>query len=112
MSLIRENGGNMATFVERIDGESDYTKVFNVIKLGFKDGEIFNRQLVTEKFMQHYGIDDRGEANRVIKQELERVITNLASYSKVKRLSNGQYILCLKKKSKEEQTHENKEMII
>ena len=45
MSLIRENGGNMATFVERIDGESDYTKVFNVIKLGFQDGEIYNRQL-------------------------------------------------------------------
>ena len=38
----------MATFVERIDSESNYTKVFNVIKLGFKDGEIFNRQLVTE----------------------------------------------------------------
>ena len=102
----------MATFVERIDSESNYTKVFNVIKLGFEDGEIFNRQLVTEKFMQHYGIDDRGEANRVIKQELERVITNLASYSKIKRLSNGQYILCLKKKSKEEQIHEEKGMTI
>ena len=101
----------MATFVERIDSESDYTKVFNIIKR-FEDGEIFNRQLVTEKYMQHYETQDRGEANRVIKQELERVITNLASYSKIKRLSNGQYILCLKKKSKEEQIHENKEIII
>ena len=102
----------MATFVERIDSESNYTKVFKVIKLGFKDGEIFNRQLVTEKYMQHYETQDRGEANRVIKEELERVITNLASYSKVKRLSNGQYVLCLKKKSKEEQTHEEKGMTI
>lgn len=102
----------MATFVERIDSESNYTKVFNVIKLGFKDGEIFNRQLVTEKYMQHYETQDRGEANRVIKQELERVITNLASYSKVKQLSNGQYVLCLKKKSKEEQIHEEKGMTI
>ena len=102
----------MATFEERIDSESNYTKVFNVIKLGFKDGEIFNRQLVTEKYMQHYETQDRGEANRVIKQELERVITNLASYSKVKRLSNGQYVLCLKKKSKEEQIHEEKGMTI
>lgn len=102
----------MATFVERIDSESNYTKVFNVIKLGFKDGEIFNRQLVTEKYMQHYETQDRGEANRVIKEELERVITNLASYSKVKRLSNGQYVLCLKKKSKEEQIHEEKGMTI
>ena len=62
--------------------------------------------------MQHYETQDRGEANRVIKQELERVITNLASYSKVKRLSNGQYVLCLKKKSKEEQIHEEKGMTI
>ena len=102
----------MATFVERIDSESNYTKVFNVIKLGFKDGEIFNRQLVTEKYMQHYETQDRGEANRVIRQELERVITNLASYSKVKWLSNGQYVLCLTKKSKEEQIHQEKGMTI
>ena len=62
--------------------------------------------------MQHYETQDRGEANRVIKQELERVITNLASYSKVKRLSNGQYVLCLKKKSKEEQIKKKKGMTI
>ena len=99
----------MATFVERIDSESNYTKVFNVIKLGFKDGEIFNRQLVTEKYMQHYETQDRGEANRVIKQELERVITNLASYSKVKRLSNGQYVLCLKRNQKKNRYMKKKE---
>ena len=98
----------MATFVERVDSESEYTKVFNVIKSGFKDGEIFNRQLVIEKYMQQYEIQDRREADRIIKQQLERVITNLASYSKVIQLSHGQFVLCLRKKSKEEQEHEKK----
>ena len=105
----------MATFVERVDSESEYTKVFNVIKSGFKDGEIFNRQLVIEKYMQQYEIQDRREADRIIKQQLERVITNLASYSKIRQLSTGQYALCLKRKSREEQEYkkqEKKEMII
>ncbi len=105
----------MATFVERVDSESEYTKVFNVIKLGFEDGEIFNRQLVIEKYMQYYGIQDRGEADRIVKQQLGRVITNLASYSKIRQLSTGQYALCLKRKSREEQIQERqeqKEMIV
>ncbi len=95
----------MATFVERIDNESDYTKIVTVLRECFEDGEIFNRQLVTERYMKHHEIQDIREANRAIKKEFDRVITNLAMYSKVTMIGNGQYILRLKKQSKEEQMH-------
>lgn len=102
----------MATFVERIDNESDYTKIVTVLRECFEDGEIFNRQLVTERYMKHHEIQDIGEANRVIKTEFDRVITNLAMYSKVSMLGNGQYALMLKKRSKEEQMNRQQMEII
>lgn len=95
----------MATFVERMDSESAYTRIVTVLKECFEDGEIFNRQIVTERFMEYYEIQDMGEANKVIKEEFDRVIANLAIYSKIKKLSNGQYVLRLKKQSKEEHMH-------
>ena len=102
----------MATFVERIDNESDYTKIVTVLRECFEDGEIFNRQLVTERYMKHHEIQDIGEANRVIKTEFDRVIINLAMYSKVSMLGNGQYALMLKKRSKEEQMNRQQMEII
>ncbi len=102
----------MATFVERVDEESNYRKLLTVIKEGFKDGEIFNRRLVAERYMQKYEIQNIGEVNHIIKQEFERIITNLRYYSKVRILPNGQYVLCFKKKAKEEQVHPDNVMAI
>ena len=95
----------MATFVERMDSKSDYIRIVTVLKECFEDGEIFNRQIVAERFMNYHEIHDVGEVNRVIKNEFDRVITNLAMYSKITMLGNGQYVLKLKKQSREEQLH-------
>lgn len=102
----------MATFVEKINEESEYTKLVNVLKECFEDGQIFNKQLLIEQYMKHYSLTDIGEANKVVTDEFDRIITNLATYSKVRQLSNGQYVLRLKKTSREERRHEQKEMSI
>ena len=102
----------MATFVERMDSKSDYIRIVTVLKECFEDGEIFNRQIVAERFMNYHEIHDVGEVNRVIKNEFDRVITNLAMYSKVSMLGNGQYALMLKKRSKEEQMNRQQMEII
>ena len=102
----------MATFVEKINEDSEYTKLVNVLKECFEDGHILNKQLLIEQYMKHYSLTDIGEANKVVKDEFDRIITNLATYSKVRQLSNGQYVLRLKKTSREERRHEQKEMSI
>ncbi len=102
----------MATFVERMDSKSDYIRIVTVLKECFEDGEIFNRQIVAERFMNYHEIHDVGEVNRVIKNEFDRVITNLAMYSKVTMLGNEQYVLKLKKQSKEKQIHRQQMEII
>ena len=97
----------MATFVEKIDKDSDYIKVIEVVKT-FKDGEIFTMQNLIRRYMEYYQITDIEEATKVVGSEFKRVVTNLMQYSKLKKLANGQCRVCLKRNPREERIHTKK----
>lgn len=101
----------MATFIERVNEKSNYTKLITVLKECFEYGEILNQRQLIIKFREYYKIQDIGEATKIVEEEFERIVTNLALYAKVKKISNGQYVLCLNKIPKVQKQQEKENII-
>lgn len=102
----------MATFVEIINEESEYTKLMNVCRDCFNDGDILNKQSLLREYMKYYSSKDIGAATKAVNDEFDRLMTNLKSYAKVKEVSRGNYERRLRKTSREERRHEQKEVSI
>lgn len=95
----------MSFLIERINEESNYTKIINLLKERFEDGEIFSLQILKDKYMQEYFVSEL-EARNIVKAEYNRVITNLAMYRKIGRLPNGSYVINMKKNDLTNQENE------
>lgn len=93
----------MKDFVEKVNEDSIYTRLFKIYDSEVEDGQIWNKNLLIQKYLNTYPKENNEEGRKLLESEYDRLVYNLMSYSKLIRMTNGQIVV---RKTKQSQATE------
>lgn len=99
----------MALDIEKVNKDTVYAKLFEFLKKEFKEGKVFDGEMVLKSYLEKYPEENSEEMKKLFSKEYSRIICDLMSCSELEMLPNGQYSLKLRKDSEDVKKREEEE---